>query len=102
VQRETITRLETRRSEVAIARGDRTVARTSAIAAVRLAPKRHVEARVEALLALATIDLAEERPKDAERLIEEASALAAPTGFRDLQERARRMTDELTARPKAR
>ncbi|TMF79166.1 MAG: hypothetical protein E6I18_07575 [Chloroflexi bacterium] len=102
VQREAITLLETRRSEVAFARGDRAVARTSATTAVRLAPKRHVEARVEALLALASVDFAEERPKDAQRLIEEASALAAPTDYRDLQERTRRMTDELTARPKAR
>ena len=102
VQREAITLLETRRSEVAFARGDRAVARTSATTAVRLAPKRHVEARVEALLALASVDFAEERPTDAQRLIEEASALAAPTDYRDLQERTRRMTDELTARPKAR
>src|SRR5205085_2760433 len=43
IQRDAITRLETRRAEVALARGDIETARVSATTAVRIAPKPHVE-----------------------------------------------------------
>ena len=102
VQREAITRLETRRSEVALARGDLPLARTSAATAVRLAPRGHVEVRTSALLAMASVDLAEARRDEARRHIDEANALVAPSGYRDLSERAKRMAEDLSARSKAR
>lgn len=88
---------ETRRAEVAVARGDLETARSSATMAVRLAPKEHVETRAEALLALATLALVEERTEEAQSLIGEANALIAPTECRDLRERARRMAGLVAA-----
>jgi hypothetical protein len=102
VQREIITRLETRRSEVSLALGDLETARTSAAIAVRLAPKTHVEARTEALLALASICLEEGLTEEAGGIIAEANALVAPTEYRDLRERAERMAEGLAARSQAR
>src|SRR5881396_693137 len=87
VQRDAITRLETRRAEVALARGDIETARLSATTAVRIAPKPHVETRAEALLALASVAVIEEKRADAQTLISEAVALLAPSGYRDLRER---------------
>jgi class 3 adenylate cyclase/tetratricopeptide (TPR) repeat protein len=102
VQREIITRLETRRGEVSLALGDPGTARISATTAVRLAPKTHVESRTEALLALASVALYEERTDEARRLIAEANTLVGPTEYHDLRERARRMADALTAESPAR
>jgi tetratricopeptide (TPR) repeat protein len=100
-QRDAITRLETRRSEVALARGDLDVARVSATTAVHIAPKSHVETRAEALLALASVALAEEQEAEARTLIREAVALVAPSGYRDLRERADQMAARVAARSKA-
>jgi len=97
-----ITRLETRRAEVALARGDIETARTSATTAVRIAPRPHVETRAEALLALASVALTEKQTADARSLISEATTLLAPSGYRDLRERAERMADALPARSEAR
>ena len=102
VQRDVITRLETRRAEVALARGDIETARTSATTAVRIAPRPHVETRAEALLALASVALTEKQTADARSLISEATTLLAPSGYRDLRERAERMADALPARSEAR
>jgi class 3 adenylate cyclase/tetratricopeptide (TPR) repeat protein len=102
VQREIITRLETRRSEISLALGDLETARISATTAVRLAPKTHVEARTEALLALASVCLEEGRTGEARGIIAEANALVAPTEYRDLRERAQRMTGSVAARSEAR
>jgi class 3 adenylate cyclase/tetratricopeptide (TPR) repeat protein len=102
VQREVITRLETRRSEVALARGNRSLARDSAATAIHLAPRRHVEARGAALLAMASVELADGRRDEAHRLIAEVRGLVAGSGFRDLQQRVERMGEDLTARSKAR
>jgi class 3 adenylate cyclase len=102
VQREAITRLETRRSEVALARGDLSLARTSAATAVRLAPRGHVEVRTSALLAMASVDLAEARRDEARRHIDEANALVAPSEYRDLRERAKRMSGLAIPRSPAR
>jgi len=93
VQRDAITRLETRRAEVALARGDIETARISATTAVRIAPKPHVETRAEALLALASVALVEEKRADARSLITEAVTLLAPSGYRELRERAERMAE---------
>ena len=101
VQRDAITRLETRRAEVALARGDMETARTSAATAVRIAPKPHVETRAEALLALASVAVIEEKRADAQTLISEAVALLAPSGYRDLRERAERIAEGLAVRSKA-
>jgi class 3 adenylate cyclase len=97
-QRDSIARLETRRAEVALARGDVDTARTSATAAVRIAPKPHVETRAEALLALASVANLDERRADARSLITEALALVSPSGYRDLRERAERMAEDFAAR----
>jgi len=102
VQRDAIARLETRRAEVALARGDHESARVSATSAVALAPKEHVETRSEALLALASVALAEEKGEEARSLIAEADALVGPTEYRDVRERARRMAEEAAARSPAR
>jgi len=102
VQRDVITRLETRRAEVALARGDIETARSSATTAVRIAPGPHVETRAEALLALAAVALIDERTADARSLITEAMALLAPSGYRDLRERAERMAESSAARSQAR
>jgi len=102
VQRDVITRLETRRAEVALARGDIETARSSATTAVRIAPGPHVETRAEALLALAAVAIIEERIADARGLITEAMALLAPSGYRDLRERAERMAESLATRSQAR
>ncbi|MDP9275645.1 MAG: AAA family ATPase [Chloroflexota bacterium] len=102
IQRDAITRLETRRAEVALARGDIETARTSATTAVRIAPKPHVETRAAALLALASVALVEERHANARSLITEAMALLAPSGYRDLRERAERMAEGLSTRSQAR
>jgi hypothetical protein len=102
VQREAITRLETRRSEVALARGDLSLARTSAATAVRLAPRGHVEVRTSALLAMASVDLAEARRDEARRHIDEANALVAPSEYRELRERAKRMAGLAIPRSPAR
>jgi len=101
IQRDVIARIETRRAEVAIARGDLETARSSALSAVGLAPKGHVETRSAALLAAASVALAEGAAEEAQRLIVEASALIEPTDYRDLRERARRMADLAAARSKA-
>jgi class 3 adenylate cyclase len=101
IQRDAITRLETRRAEVALARGDIETARVSATTAVRIAPKPHVETRAEALLALASVAVVEERHADARSLIADAMALLAPSGYRDLRERAERMAEGLSARSQA-
>jgi class 3 adenylate cyclase len=101
VQREIITRLETRRSEVALALGDVVTARLSATTAVRLAPKTHVEARAEALLALAAVALHEARNEEARRFVAEADALVEPTEYRDLRERVTRMAERVAARSPA-
>jgi class 3 adenylate cyclase/tetratricopeptide (TPR) repeat protein len=101
IQRDVIARIETRRAEVAIARGDLETARSSALSAVGLAPKGHVETRSEALLAAASVALAEGEAEDARRLIAEASALIEPTDYRDLRERAHRMSDLAAARSPA-
>jgi hypothetical protein len=53
------------------------------------------------LLAAASVALAEGAAEDAQRLIGEASALIEPTDYRDLRERARRMSDLAAARSKA-
>ncbi len=102
VQRDVIARLETRRADVALARGDLETARVSAMSAVGLAPKQHVETRSEALLAMAAVALVEERTEDAQRLTAEATALIAPTEYRDLRERAQRMAGLVAARSPAR
>jgi class 3 adenylate cyclase len=102
IQRDAITRLETRRAEVALARGDIETARVSATTAVRIAPKPHVETRAEALLALASVDITEARHADARSLIGEATLLLAPSGYRDLRERAERMAESVAARSQAR
>ncbi|MEK6207989.1 MAG: adenylate/guanylate cyclase domain-containing protein [Chloroflexota bacterium] len=102
VQRDVIARLETRRAEVALARGDRETARVSATSAVGLAPKQHVETRSEALLAMASVALDEERGEEAQRLIAEANALIAPTEYRDLRERVERMAGRVAPRSPAR
>jgi class 3 adenylate cyclase len=102
VQRDAFARLETRRAEVALARGDRETARRSAASAVVLAPKEHVETRSEALLAMASVALNEDRSEEAQRLIAEANALVAPTEYRDLRERAQRMAGLVAARSPAR
>jgi class 3 adenylate cyclase/tetratricopeptide (TPR) repeat protein len=101
IQRDAIARLETRRAEVALARGDLETARSSARTAVEIAPKPHVETRAEALLALASVALVEVRTEDAQRLISEAIALLAPSGYRDLRERAERMAERVGARSPA-
>ena len=101
VQREMITRLETRRSEVSLALGDLVTARSSGATAVRLAPKTHVEARTEALLALAAVALHEDRDEEAQSLMAEANALVGPTEYRDLRERARLASERAAARSKA-
>ena len=102
VQRDVIARLETRRAEVALARGDRETARVSATSAVGLAPKQHVETRSEALLAMASVALDEDRGEEAQRLIAEANALIAPTEYRDLRERVERMAGRVAPRSPAR
>ncbi|TMC73316.1 MAG: hypothetical protein E6J15_10125 [Chloroflexi bacterium] len=102
VQRDVIARLETRRAEVALARGDLDTARSSAMSAIDLAPKQHVEARAEALLAMASVALFEQRGEEAQSLVAEASALIAPTEYVDLRERAQRMTGLVAARSAAR
>jgi class 3 adenylate cyclase len=102
IQRDAIARLETRRAEVALARGDLDTARGSATTAVRIAPKPHVETRAEALLALASVALADERRADARSLAAEATLLLAPSGYRDLRERADRMAERIGARSPAR
>jgi len=61
-----------------------------------------VETRAEALLALASVAVSEEKRADAQRLISEAVALLAPSGYRDLRERAERMAEGLSARSEAR
>ncbi len=101
-QRDAIARLETRRSEVALASGDLETARSSATTAVRIAPKLHVEVRAEALLALASASLVDEQRPDAQRLITEAIALLASSGYRVLRERAERMAEAAAARSPAR
>ncbi|MDQ2913384.1 MAG: hypothetical protein M3T56_09025, partial [Chloroflexota bacterium] len=101
-QRDAITRLETRRAEVALAHGDIETARTSATTAVRIAPKPHVETRAEALLALASVAMADEHTAEARSLIAEATSLLAPSGYRDLRERAERMAQRVAARSSAR
>jgi hypothetical protein len=88
-------------AEVAVARGDLETARSSATMAVRLAPKEHVETRAEALLALATLALVEERTEEAQSLIGGANAVIAPTEYHDLRERARRMAGLVAARAPA-
>jgi class 3 adenylate cyclase len=100
--RDLITRLETRRAEVALARGDIDTARSSATAAVRIAPKPHVETRAEALLALASVALVDDRRSESRGLIAEAIALLAPSDYRDLRERAARMAERLAAGSPAR
>ena len=102
IQRDAITRLETRRAEVALAHGDMETARVSATNAVRIAPKPHVETRAEALLALASVDFAEERREDADSLVKEAMSLLAPSGYRDIRRRAERMAEALAVRSQAR
>jgi class 3 adenylate cyclase/tetratricopeptide (TPR) repeat protein len=102
VQQDVIARLETRRAEVALARGDHETARVSATSAVGLAPKQHVETRSEALLAMASVALAENRGEEAQRLIGEATALIEPTEYRDLRERAHLMAKQVAARSPAR
>ena len=102
IQRDAITRLETRRAEVALARGDIETARTSATTAVRIAPKPHVETRAEAVLALASVAIVEERGADAQSLIAEARTLLAPSGYLNLRARAERMAEGLAARTGAR
>jgi hypothetical protein len=102
VQRDVIARLETRRAEVALARGDLGTARASAMSAIGLAPRHYVETRSEALLAMASVALAEERSKEAESLVAEANALIAPTEYVDLRERAKRMALLVAARSAAR
>jgi hypothetical protein len=102
IQRDAITRLETQRAEVALARGDIETARTSASTAVRIAPKPHVETRAEALLALASVALVEDRSADARVLVSEAVDLLKPSGYRDLRERAERMAERVAPRSPAR
>ena len=101
-QRDAITRLETRRSEVALARGDIAAARSAAETAVRIAPKPHVETRAEALLALASVDLAEQREADARTSVVEAIGLLSASGYRDLRQRAERVVEGLATRSPAR
>jgi tetratricopeptide (TPR) repeat protein len=102
IQRDGIARLETRRAEVALAVGDIETARNSATTAVRIAPKPHVETRAEALLALASVAIAEVRLADALTSLGEARALLAPSGYRDLRKRAEQMAEGLVARSGAR
>jgi ATP/maltotriose-dependent transcriptional regulator MalT len=102
VQRDAIARLETRRAEVALAQGDHETARRSAMSAVALAPREHVESRSEALLAMASVALIEERSEEAQRLIGEANALIAPTEYRELRERAQLMAKQVAAKAPAR
>ena len=102
VQRDVIARLETRRAEVALMRGDLETARTSATSAAALAPKQHVEARVEALLAMASVALSEGRSAEAQALLAEANALIAPTEYQELRERAHRIGELVAARAPAR
>jgi class 3 adenylate cyclase len=101
-QRDVIARLETRRAEVALARGDLETARLSVTSAVQLAPKQHVESRTEALLAMASLALLEERDAEAQSILAEANALIAPTEYRDLRERAQRIAGLTTTRLPAR
>jgi class 3 adenylate cyclase/tetratricopeptide (TPR) repeat protein len=101
IQRDAITRLETRRAEVALARGDIESARISATTAVRIAPKPHVETRALALLALASVALVDERRADARSLVNDATSLLAPSGYRELRKRAERMAEGLAATSKA-
>jgi len=102
VQRDVIARLETRRAEVALARDDLETARASAMSTIGLAPKQHVEARAEALLAMASVALIEERSKEAQSLVAEANALIAPTEFVELRERAKRVAGLVATRLAAR
>ena len=102
IQRDVIARLETRRAEVALARGDIATARTSSTTAVRIAPSPHVETRAEALLALASVELMDKRIAEARRLIAEAKSLLAPSGYHELRERAERMAEDVAARSEAR
>jgi class 3 adenylate cyclase len=102
VQREIIARLETRRSEIALALGDLLTARISGSSAVRLAPKTHVEARAEALLALAAVAMTEKKDGEARALLDEASALIAQTEYHDLRKRVEGMGESLPARSEAR
>ena len=69
---------------------------------MRIAPKPHVETRAEALLALASVALVDERIADARSLIAEATTLLAPSGYRDLRERADKMAELLGARSETR
>jgi ATP/maltotriose-dependent transcriptional regulator MalT len=101
IQRDAIARLETRRAEVAIARGDLETARSSAAMAVRLAPKEHVETRTAALLAAAALALIEERTEAARGLIAEAGTLVEPTEYRDLRAMAQHMAGLVAARAPA-
>ncbi|TMK24413.1 MAG: hypothetical protein E6G64_17425 [Actinobacteria bacterium] len=102
VQRDAIARLETRRAEVAIARGDLETARTSATMAVRLAPRWHIETRTAALLAAAVLALMEERTVEARGLIAEANTLVGPTEYRDLRSKAQDLAESVAARAPAR
>jgi hypothetical protein len=72
------------------------------MSAIGLAPRHYVETRSEALLAMASVALAEERSKEAESLVAEANALIAPTEYVDLRERAKRMALLVAARSAAR
>jgi class 3 adenylate cyclase/tetratricopeptide (TPR) repeat protein len=101
IQRDAIARLETRRAEVAIARGDLETARSSATMAVRLAPKEHVETRTAALLAAAALALMEERTEAARGFIAEAGTLVEPTEYRDLRSMAQHMAGLVAARAPA-
>ena len=101
-QRDVIARLETRRAEVALASGDLETARISVTAAVQLAPKQLVESRTEALLAMASLALREERDTEAQSILAEANALIAPTEYRTLRERAQRMAGLVATRLPAR
>jgi len=101
-QRDSIARLETRRSEVALAQHDLETARSSAANAVRVAPDQHVEIRAEALLAQASVALADERRSEAQSLIAQATAILSSTGYRVLRARAEQMAESLAARSPAR
>ena len=99
-QRDAITRLETRRAEIALARDDLAVARTSAMAAVSLAPAQHVETRTEALLAKASVAL-REGSAEAASLVAEANVLVGPTEYHELHSRALRLAELVRARAPA-
>jgi class 3 adenylate cyclase len=101
-QREAITRLETRRSVVALAQGDLDTAHTSATIAVEMAPKQHVESRAEALLAQAAVAVVDQRRADAHGLISEAIAVLSSSGYRVLRSRAERMAERLATESPAR